>query len=89
MARRILKYRLQIADSQFVSMPAIHRMLDVQVQRGTITLWTDVDEESPARKVKILCFGTGTNNPGPEVADEYIATVQDGVFVWHFFEASS
>ena len=51
-----------------------------------LQLWALVDDAKPSEIRKISVVGTGWNidgNPGT-----YIGTVQDGMYVWHVFDAT-
>lgn len=63
--------------------PAGARVLTAQIQAGAITLWVLVDPSRPTESRRFRISGTGWDLPFPS---EYIATVQDGPFVWHVFE---
>lgn len=79
----IFKYPLTRSTSQKVSMPEGAVILTAQMQGGTLCLWAKVkpDNEPTMRRIRI--FGTGQYFTGEP---SYIATVQDGQFVWHVFE---
>lgn len=82
----IHKYRLLMKEHQQVRMPAGAVLLDVQVQESQgVMLWAVVN---PGREKlvsrHIVLRGTGSSFDEPTGA--HIATVQMGVFVWHFFD---
>ena len=63
-------------------------ILTVQMQDGVPFLWAIVWNTAPhtdERYVRML--GTGWDVPAQQ--HKYIATVQDGPLVWHFFEVMS
>jgi len=81
----IFKYTLEITDRQVMSMPAGAKPLTVQMQNGKLQLWVLCD---PGRSKNIRTFAVyGTGNPisDSDYAGEYIASVQDGSFIWHVF----
>lgn len=86
MKKRIFKYELSV-DGTNISMPVGAEILTVQSQNRTLCLWALVDPEA-AKEIRYFeVFGTG--HPigyDAGVSREYIATVQDGGFVWHVFE---
>lgn len=81
----IWKYTLKLEDKQEVKMPIEHEILDIQVQHGIATMWVKVDKTTKIRPFEIHLFGTGWDLPEDYTGD-YLATVQDGSFVWHFFK---
>lgn len=85
----IYKYRLEITETQVVSMPKGAQILTAQMQDGYLCLWAlvNTDKKSAMRSI-VIC---GTGNPIPSGEDftqthRYIATVQEQEFVWHVFE---
>ena len=86
--KTIWKFPLTLADSQTIEMPAMPEFLDVQRQQvngwsGQTVLWALVDPSMPRVPVEIAVYGTGLeipDNPG-----RYLATIQAGEFVWHYF----
>lgn len=83
MMRTNYKYKLGIADEQFVKMPQNARILTVQVQGDSVCLWAEVDTGFPIGDRLIVCYGTG--HPIQSWSD-YIGTVQTGPLVWHFYD---
>jgi hypothetical protein len=63
-------------------------ILTVQMQQATFVMWYGCNTELPKKKRQII--GIGTGHPIPEKVSQqkldWIATVQDGRLVWHFFE---
>lgn len=83
----IWKFTLQLVREQMVHIPGDFgkvKILDVQVQKGCLTLWAFCTPDQPLRAYKIMCFGTGHNMP--DFPGIHIGTVQthDGL-VFHFF----
>lgn len=63
----------------------VQRFLTVQKQGNTLVVWAVVDLSAPSKGYTISTIGTGWEF-GDEVRTEnYISTVQDGGYVWHFF----
>ena len=81
----IWKYELQVQGTQIIKMPLGHEILSIQIQHDVITMWAKVDKMTKERPVKIHMFGTGHDLPEFYTGD-FLSTVQDGSFVWHFFE---
>lgn len=68
------------------SIPNDARILSVQMQGNGMCVWYTVDPEAPALPVKrLLVVETGGEVPA-EDQYTFVATVQDGPFVWHVFE---
>lgn len=86
---RVYKYRLQLFDRQIVKMPSNSRILSIQGQHGTLTMWALVDVNSEPVVREFFVFGTGHPVPA-EMVDRlaFVGTVQmnDGLLVWHVFE---
>lgn len=85
------KYPLALQAKQEVPMPLGAQLLTVQTQGHELMLWARVDDE--ARQVRRSIWVCGTGHPAPKegVSSEgsfghYIATVQQGAFVWHLFD---
>lgn len=85
MKRVIWKYELTITDAQFIDMPADAEILSVQMQGDTLCLWALVQPIAELRGRVIYVVGTG--NPFPIGRVKHLGTVQQGMFVWHVFEA--
>jgi hypothetical protein len=84
---KIYKYELQVAERQSVKMPLNAQILDIQMQHGKPTLWAKVDENSKTEMITIDTYGTG-HSMSEDNSLEFLATVQDGGLVWHFFKWS-
>lgn len=85
MNSRIYKYPLEMKDKQVLMLPPGCRILSVINQGGNMVLYALVDIENYKYAVNIYIVGTG--NPVPPEIDEaaFVATVQQGQFVWHVF----
>lgn len=75
-------------DAQEVEMPSSSQIVSAIVQNGTIFIYAVVPDPlaSPLMnsKKKVLVVGTGAEFRREK---RFIATVQDGPYVWHVFEA--
>lgn len=81
--KTIFKYVIHHGEDTM--MPAGAEILTVQIQNGLICAWAAVNVYAPLVKRKIIALGTGHTFSEAE----YLATVQDGAFVWHLFEVKS
>lgn len=82
----IWKFELKKERTQLVKMPEKSEIMDIQIQNGKLVMWALVDTASRENEVKINMYGTGWNiHNSATIKDEYLATIQDGEFVWHFF----
>lgn len=82
---KIWKFELKKDRTQLVKMPEKSEIMDIQMQNGKLVMWAMVDPESENIEVKINMYGTGWETNDNAIKDEYLATVQDGDFVWHLF----
>lgn len=86
---KIFKYKLignSIADSQYIQdieMPICPKIIKVDLQDEEIYMWAEVVPEAPKKAYRIYCIGTG-HGEVPEDGD-YIGTVDQSGFVWHFY----
>jgi len=95
--KSIWKFPLKITDMQEVRMPEGAKILTVQIQGETPTLWAEVDTDGVPEERLIEIVGTGNpmaydmgNVLALEVVERnYIATIQERVFVWHIYERLS
>ena len=82
---KIFKYPLKREMEQTVLLPESAEILDIQLQNGQYQLWALLEPTDIMRVRTIRMFGTGfeveEGFPG-----QYIATTQEGMFVWHWFE---
>lgn len=90
-SRCIWKFTLEVTDRQAIEMPAGAEILDVQIQRISddsrlLCLWAIVDSRAEREMRSIAIVGTGNPMSLDLSAEDYIGTVQDGMFVWHVFE---
>lgn len=85
--RRIYKYPFKgwPGDVVPIEMPQGAEILDAQIQGyAGVQLWARVDPEAPTEIRNFRAVGTGWEVSGQGWS--YIATVQEGPFVWHIFE---
>jgi hypothetical protein len=68
---------------QRIKMPKGAKLLTVQVQNGVPVLWALCAEEAPLVDRKLWAYGTGDALPR---ACPYVATLQIGAAVLHFFD---
>jgi hypothetical protein len=81
MSRVIYKYEVNNGPIQ---MPKGAEILTVQMQHGKPMLWALVDIDHSNESRAIVIIGTGHDFDFPDY--KYIATFQDGAYVWHVFE---
>lgn len=79
---QVFKYSLNIGTT-IVGLPLGAKVLSVQMQRGTVTMWALVDPSAMPLPRMFDVVGTGWNVPEDGI---YRGTVQAGDFVWHAFE---
>lgn len=88
MSKKIFKFPLQDVhtDQVAIKMPKGAQILTAQVQGGVICIWAivNVDKEPETRIIHIA--GTGHELPEKANAGNWIASVQQGPFVWHLFD---
>ena len=79
------KFPLRVTDDiQLVrTMPFGAIPVRFAMQRGIPTLWCLVNERNSMQDRRFVVVGTG--RPIPD-SYEYIASCEDGPFVWHAFE---
>ncbi len=83
----VFKFKLKITDSQDIHMHRGAKILSAQFQGEDLCLWALCDPQAPQHGRTILLNGTGHQIEERNDKDlEFIATVQDGRFVWHIFE---
>ncbi|MDF1547153.1 MAG: hypothetical protein P1P88_04990 [Bacteroidales bacterium] len=82
---KIWKFKLKKERSQLVKMPSKAEIMDIQLQNDNLVMWALIDPDDEEIEVKINMYGTGCEINNTTSKDEYLATVQEGLFVWHFF----
>jgi hypothetical protein len=83
--KKIFKYQLEITDRQIIKMPQGAKILSVQNQHNTLTLWAEVNPTSQMVDRYFQVFGTG--HPIEDELGDYLATVltDNDRIVWHVF----
>lgn len=81
---KIFKYSVTERDGERVKMPQDARILSIQYQGDQLCIWAVVSPDS--RIVNRILQRIGTGWDIPENLGNYIGTVQDGPFVWHYFD---
>ena len=84
MAKSIWKYGLELVPQQTIEMPQGAEFLSIQEQYGSLCLWAIVTPGSDKELRTVAVVGTGHDCGYSK--DSHIDTVQQGAFVWHFFE---
>lgn len=82
--KTIWKWQLERTDQQTIRMPQGAAILSASKQNGSLTIWAEVETDSPTEDRTVFIVGTG--NPKPTTG-RFIASVFDGPFVWHVFES--
>lgn len=82
--KTIYKYPLYIMDEQTVLLPDNAQPLSVQIQNGELYMWALVDSQSASNPRRVRIFGTG-NHVVLDGNWQFVATVQERMFVWHVF----
>ena len=81
----IFKYSLHPGRGQNFRLPEGAKPLTAQMQSGELCIWVQFEDARPLDELHTFdVYGTGhilRDDPGT-----YIATVQDGPFVWHIYE---
>lgn len=85
--KAVYKYRLKLVDITEVDMPDGAEILCCQMQHDTICLWALVDPKADRNYRAFAIYGTGHSIVHDTLT--YIATVQQGPYVWHVFEIPS
>jgi hypothetical protein len=81
----IWKIELQRANTQLIKMPKDSEIMDIQMQNGKFVMWFLSNPLNKEIEVKIDMYGTGWKINENTSKNEYLSTVQDGDYVWHFF----
>lgn len=84
---RILKHQIDAIGIFEVRMHEGSKILDIQMQNNTPTIWVEADPEKPVIVRRLHIFSTGKYIPEPD-KKHYIGTFQlyDGRAVWHVYE---
>ena len=81
---KIFKYELYLGSTALY-MPANAKFLSIQLQAGKFMLWALVNSSNEQVRRVVYSFATGEEIPEPQGL-AYIATVQQDIYVRHFFE---
>lgn len=86
----IWKYPLKHKCENYIDIPAGGKILSLQMQGNVACIWVLVKNFQPGCATESRCFeffGTGEKF---ELEDHYhhIGTIQEGAYVWHFFETT-
>lgn len=85
MNKVIYKYQLELSDLVPVRMHKGGEVLSVQIQHDKICIWAKVNENESLFEERVFEI-VGTGHRFRDKDKRYLATIQDGVFVWHIFE---
>lgn len=82
------KYSIDMSEMEFdLYLPIGAEVLDVQLQRGEPQMWALVDPNAPKERRHFIIAATGQHIPEAiEEKVDYLATWQQGIYVWHIFE---
>lgn len=83
MTKTIWKYELKQGTTEII-MPTGAEILTVQNQGEHPMLWVLVEPDNKPQTRRFTIFGTGW--PMDDYSGDYVATFQQGSFVWHVFE---
>lgn len=86
--KTIWKYNLVVVGSNELWVPRGAKVLDIQMQAGSLNLWALVNPEAVQERLLVTVYGTGWKLP--EDPGKYMATVQEanGFLVWHVFDVT-
>lgn len=82
--RKIYKFPFSLQVRTLIG-GSIIKPLCVQEQHGQLCLWAEVDTNPEALPGDVVLTIVGTGHPIPADAGEYLSTVQQGAYVWHFY----
>jgi len=83
---KIHKQVLALEPSQVIEVPFGAQILTIQAQGEDIVVWYSCNPDRQLQQRAIVLVGTGHDLPDTHTL-KYISTVQQGEFVWHFYEA--
>jgi hypothetical protein len=87
-AHTIHKQHITLIDKQEINIHPDAVILSIQKQGNQYTVWYKTPPEyndDYSREIYVV----GTRHKIPEAAGRHLATIQDNVFVWHFFEGDT
>lgn len=76
--KSIFKYQLErfsLVEKVSVTLPEEFKILSIQMQHDVITMWAEVNGESPVKHINFYIYTTGASI---ESDIKHISTVQDG-----------
>ncbi len=85
--KTIYKYPLNFIDEQTIHTPALRKILSVQMQKGHLCLWVEVDNGSDSAPLIIRIVGTGHPFLDADYCT-YVGTVQvnGGAGIFHVYQ---
>jgi len=93
MNRKIFKYVFNLDDVFQVAMPIGSKILKIGKQpghpRGTYCMWALVIPDNPMVERRFKVYGTGHSIDTDASQLNYIESIIDDFYVWHFFEATA
>jgi hypothetical protein len=84
MPRRMLKWVLEVTDTQEIWVPEDTTFRHIDEQYGTVTLWGDGDPDRPLEARGITIIGTGRVVPDGVYLGNVLTA--SGALVWHVYE---
>jgi hypothetical protein len=85
---KVLKWTLELIETQTITLPARAKVLSIQMQRGELQLWALCDDgnDGPSEVCEIGLHYTGRELP--DKPGHYLGTIQmeGGAIVIHAFE---
>jgi hypothetical protein len=83
--KTVWKYPID-AQEVTLNIPKDYKVLKIEMQRNTPTMWVEVDTDTKEVPKKFKIFGTGwpLDNNVTRHAGSYIQA--EGAFVWHVYE---
>lgn len=84
---KIFKYEITVGPGEApLELPEGAKILSVQEQKGWVVLWAEVDPGRLLKPSGLIMIYTGSDVPGDA---RYLATVQSGGLVFHFYVKNS
>jgi hypothetical protein len=82
-AKQIWKFPIVLKDRNWLTMPRGARFITAQIQDHNMCVWAHVQPEAQSEPVRVDVVGTGHDYDADGMS--YLATMQQGPFVWHVF----
>lgn len=84
--RKIYKYNFDIIQNVTINHPkgGLMTHIGIDASNGRPAIWIAFDEENEHDLVSLPLTIVGTGTPVSKDL-EFLATIQDGIFVWHIF----